>query len=274
MLRVAGWPVKSRLTILYYHDVPDKYRFEFARQVDMLCRTAHVIPANFNGKLPSQKNCAAITFDDAFESVVRNGLPELARRSFHSTIFVPVGLIGQVPNWFADDASVTFEEPVMTAVRLKSLSSSLVALGSHSFNHLNLSQLDSERARYEIDDSRHRLAKLTDREVDLFAFPYGAYNERVIEICKSAGYKHVYTTELANVDTEVGYFVRGRVKVDPSDSQIEFFLKSNGAYRWIAFVRQIASRTFSERKQPALGPSTTGDLHGNELDSAKEGAGR
>src|SRR5262249_49799020 len=122
VLRVAGVSAKSRLIILYYHDVPDKYRFEFARQMDVLCRKAQVVPANFHGTLPPKGNCVAITFDDAFESVSRNALPELARRSFHSTIFVPVGVIGQVPGWFVDDASLTFEEAVMTAIQLKSLS--------------------------------------------------------------------------------------------------------------------------------------------------------
>jgi len=241
-LGVVGPAAASRLTILYYHDVPNKYRFEFARQMDMLCRTAHVVPANFEGKLPSKRSSVAITFDDAFESVARNALPELARRSLHSTIFVPVGLIGQVPNWFVDEATAIFEEPVMTTCQLKALPPSLVILGSHSVNHLHLSQIDTEQAKYEINESRRTLARLIERDVDLFAFPYGAYNECLIEMCKSASYNRVFTTVLGDVDTEKLDFVRGRVKVDPSDSQIEFFLKINGAYMWIATVRSIASK--------------------------------
>lgn len=241
-VHVLGLPPPSRLTILCYHNVPDEYRFEFASQMDMLRRTAHVVSADFEGKLPSKSDSIAITFDDAFESVARNALPELARRSFHSTIFVPVGLIGKVPNWFAEQAAAIFDEPVMTTCQLKALPPSLVTLGSHSTNHLHISQISAKQAEYELGESRQTLAKLIERDVDLFAFPYGAYNEPVIEMCKSAGYKHVFTTVPTHVDTEKPSFVRGRVKVDPSDSRIEFFLKIKGAYMWTTAVRSVASK--------------------------------
>ena len=41
---------------------------------------------------------------------LENALPELARRSFHATIFVPAAVIGRAPKWPADDPSMTFEE--------------------------------------------------------------------------------------------------------------------------------------------------------------------
>src|SRR5262245_52004209 len=138
--------------------------------MDMLCRTAQVVPANFHGALPPKGNCVAITFDDAFESVSRNALPELARRSFHSTIFVPVGVIGQVQSWFVDDASLTFKEAVMTAIRLKLLSPSLVTLGSHSINHLHLPELDSKEASNEIKKSRLNLTRIIGRKVTYLLF--------------------------------------------------------------------------------------------------------
>jgi peptidoglycan/xylan/chitin deacetylase (PgdA/CDA1 family) len=210
--------------------------------MDTLSRTSHIVPANFEGELPPKKNSVAITFDDAFESVARNAVPELARRSFQATIFVPVDLIGKVPNWSTDHPSVILEEPVMTAAELKALPPTIVAIGSHSLSHPQLSQIDARQAQSEIRDSRHRLVEIIERDVDLFAFPYGDYNEPVIKMCKSAGYSRVFSVVPADVDTEKSNFIRGRIKADPWDSPMEFFLKSHGAYAWMPTVRRSLRR--------------------------------
>ena len=103
-LRLAGRPSAQRLTILYYHGVSPEYRPGFARQMDTLHRRARILPASHRGELPSGRKCVAITFDDAFTSILENALPELARHSFHSTIFVPVGWIGRTPGWVMKDS--------------------------------------------------------------------------------------------------------------------------------------------------------------------------
>ena len=59
----------------------------------------------------------------------------------------------------------------------------------------------------------------------------------VVELCKLAGYRYVYAADAIKVkDTEFN-FVRGRIKVDPSDGEFEFFLKINGAYKWTSIIR-------------------------------------
>ena len=241
-LRTSARSPAPRLIILYYHGVEDSYRFEFARQMDVLLDLAHVVPADFNGVLLSDKINVAITFDDAFESVADNALPELACRSFHSTIFVPVGVLGREPNWHIDDSSMTDRQVVMTAERLKALDPALVAIGSHGLFHFHLSALDEDQAKADIDRSRHELEALVGREVNLFAFPYGDYDERVLELCKSAGYRYVYCTVLMRRDARYSNFLRDRVKADPSDSPMEFFLKIHGAYSWTDVIRAIAIR--------------------------------
>src|ERR1700681_3334394 len=103
-LRLAGQPSTKRLTILYSHGVSPEHRLSFARQMDAPRRGAYILPASFRGELPSGRKCVAITFDDAFTSVAENALPELARHSLHSTIFVPVGWIGRTPGWVMEDS--------------------------------------------------------------------------------------------------------------------------------------------------------------------------
>lgn len=242
ILRIAGRSVAPRLTILYYHGVSDSNVLKFVRQMDSLLRSANIVPANFIGTLPSDKINVAITFDDAFKSTAENALPALAARSFHCTIFVPVGLIGREPNWETEDRSAIFQEVVMTSEQLKALSRTLVSLGSHGVSHARLSMINRSQARYEIEQSRYKLMDITGCEVDQFAFPYGDCDECLIEMCKSAGYRHVYTSEYKSIHVENYSLLRGRIKVDPFDSRIEFFLKIRGAYSWLSVVRLIKSK--------------------------------
>ncbi|WP_198026699.1 polysaccharide deacetylase family protein [Bradyrhizobium sp. ARR65] len=234
-LRLTGRPSTQRLTILYYHGVSPKHRHSFARQMDALRRSAFVLPASYRGDLPSGKKCVAITFDDAFVSVAENALPELARRSFHSTIFVPVGWMGRTPGWaMKGEAAPELAEVVMAPEQLNALDTSLVALASHSVSHPLMTRLDSKRARRELEESRARLAELSGRKIVDFSFPYGDHDASIVAMCRAAGYETAYSIMAQEVDTTGLEILRGRTKVEPSDGPMEFFLKFDGAYEWTA----------------------------------------
>jgi len=243
-LHLAARPSTQRLTILYYHGVSPEHRRNFARQIDALHRGACILPASHRGELPSGSKCVAITFDDAFTSVAENALPELARHSLHSTIFVPVGWIGRTPGWvmknsepaLAAAANPELTEVVMSSEQLNGLNASLVSLESHSVTHPSMLELDAKRARSEIEDSRHRLAELSGREILGFSFPYGDHDASTVAMCRAAGYETAYSITAQEVDTTSSELLRGRTKVDPSDGPIEFFLKFNGAYQWMGYT--------------------------------------
>jgi peptidoglycan/xylan/chitin deacetylase (PgdA/CDA1 family) len=242
VLRAVGRAPDPRLVILYYHGITQTYRHDFARQMQSLRRRALVFPANFQGSLPSGKPNVAITFDDAYVSVADNALPELAARGFHSTIFVPVGSLGNHPDWAREDNALSSDEVVMSAERIGALSSPLVTLGSHSITHPRLSRMNLNDARREIEGSRDKLQHLTRGHIRLFAFPYGDHDASTVDLCRTAGYDYVFSIVPQPVKTEESNFVRGRVQVEPFDWPLEFFLKYNGAYAWASYVSSIKRR--------------------------------
>jgi peptidoglycan/xylan/chitin deacetylase (PgdA/CDA1 family) len=239
VLQALGRSPKQKLVILYYHGIPHAYRSNFVRQMASLHRAARVSPAFYRGSLPLGKQNVAITFDDAYVSVAENALPELARRGFHSTVFVPVGSLGARPSWKMENGSLDSTEIVMPAEQIASLPSSLVTLGSHSITHPHLSRMQSEDAQKEIEDSRDQLHKLARQDVRLFAFPYGDHDASTVELCRAAGYDYVFSIVPRAVDTASSDFVRGRVQVEPFDGPLEFFLKYSGAYGWISYVSSL-----------------------------------
>ena len=262
LLRLAGRSSAQRLTVLYYHGVLPGERTAFARQMETLRRAARVFPTSYRGRLPPGKKCVAITFDDAFASVAENAVPELVKHSFHATIFVPVGWLGRAPGWAMEQdalarrsaAGPEVTELVMSSDDLKALPASLVSLGSHSMTHPPISALDAERARTEIADSRQQLAELSGREIVEFSFPYGDYNASALAMCRAAGYQVAYSIKPQEVDPSASELLRGRTKVDLSDSPIEFYLKFNGAYEWSGYAALVmkALRWACRRQVPKI----------------------
>jgi peptidoglycan/xylan/chitin deacetylase (PgdA/CDA1 family) len=260
VLRLAGRSPDPRLVILYYHGIPDAYRSNFVRQLESIRRKARVVPASHRGSLPSGKPNVAITFDDAYVSVAKNALPALTARGFHSTIFVPTGTLGGPPPWSMEDGSPDSFEIVMPAEQVARLPSALVAVGSHSRTHPRLSRLASSDAREEIERSRLELENLTTQEVRLFAFPYGDHDASTVELCRVAGYEAVFSTTPIPVDTTGSGLVRGRVKVDPFDGRLEFFLKYNGAYAWAPYVSSLKRKLRNYKASPAAQKLSPGQL--------------
>jgi peptidoglycan/xylan/chitin deacetylase (PgdA/CDA1 family) len=252
---VLGWPVsalanlvgietRQRLVILYYHDIPTATRARFARQMDKLMRRATVVGADWRGG-PVKGRVCAITFDDAFISVVDNALPELTKRQLPCTIFVPVGVLGRAPDWTME-TNCAAVEVVADRELISSLPSPLVTLGAHTLTHPFLSRLPRHAARAEVEGSRELLSAITGQDVRLLSFPYGDYDEEVAAMCKTAGYDLVYGIVPTTVYPRDGEFIRGRVAVGPDDSDLEFFLKMSGGYWWMSLASTL--------KQACLAP--------------------
>ena len=239
LYRLSGRPARDRMVILYYHSVPPASRANFARQLDILAARATVVPADYCGSNARGRHNVAITFDDAFTSVWENALPELRTRGMPATIFVPMGSLGRPPAWEMEDEPVDSCGVVATADALRSMTSELVQLGAHTLTHPHLTRLQLEDARAEIAGCREQMETIFGIKIRHFAFPYGDHNAAITELCREAGYEHVYTVLPKTVDPSSDEFVRGRVLVDPADRSLEFYLKMSGAYAWMVHASAL-----------------------------------
>jgi len=225
------------LNILYYHGITADCVAGFARQMRQLAGWARVVRADWTGDgIADARPAVAITFDDAFDSVLDRALPILAEFRFPCTIFVPTGHVGQLPSW---NSAVVSDERVASADRLARLDADLVTLGSHTETHPHLPSLPADAIRRELTRSADFLTALTGEQPRLFAFPYGARGEQSEAACRELGYERVFTIEPIPVVFADGAFARGRVAVEPWDGRLEFFLKATGCYRWMPWVSTV-----------------------------------
>lgn len=189
----------TRIPILMYH-----YVREVDASTDPLGYSLSVTPANFAAQLETiarlgytpvtmaealaclqgAAGCpprpVALTFDDGYADAYSAALPLLRERGFAATFYIVADFVGQ-PGY-------------MTMEQLRELAAAGMEIGAHSVSHPDLTALDEATARYEINESRQRVAALTGAPVTSFCYPAGRYNPLVRALVQEAGFTSAVTT--------------------------------------------------------------------------------
>jgi len=227
-----------RLVILCYHNVRTEERHAFAWQMDELLRAGSPVDLDEARTDSLEDLLVAVTFDDGFTEIRRNALPELEERGIPSTIFVPSGNLGCRPMWNQGRDGWSEEDRIFTLEELRDLALPLVRIGSHTVSHADLTKLGTEEALRELCRSKEVLENILGTPVDFVAFPYGANTEHLVELARSSGYRFGLTNEPEVMRPGRSGFLLGRIRVDPSDWKIEFWLKVRGVYEvFVPFQR-------------------------------------
>jgi len=225
--------------ILYYHSVPEKHLQGFIKQMDYLKKKTIPVPIYFKSISNNNKKYSSVTFDDAFQNVFNNAIPELYKRKIHAIIFVPAGNLGETPKWLLHSGHDDMNENITTAKQLSELNDEYITIGSHTMNHPHLPDLSDEKAFAEVHDSKVFLEKILPYQIKFIAFPYGEYNEKILNLCKSVGYEQVFTIEPISPYSSVYNYVRGRIEINPWDWRLEYQLKILGAYCWMQYASKL-----------------------------------
>lgn len=84
---------------------------------------------------------------------------------------------------------------MMSAGQVKEMASAGVEFGSHLLNHTRLTDMTPTEQVEQLEQSRQGLEALIDAPVLSIAYPYGAYDDAVIERTRAAGYRYGVTTD-------------------------------------------------------------------------------
>ncbi len=137
-------------------------------------------------QLPLPKKSVVITFDDGYKDNYSYAYPLLKRYGFTATIFLVVDCIGQMSNW--QGATGDMAAPLMSWPEILEMQAEGIEFGSHTHSHAWLPLLDTVAITYEVEDSKRALAAQLGMEVNLFAYPYEALDERTGPLVKQSGY--------------------------------------------------------------------------------------
>ncbi len=151
--------------------------------------TVRDVAAWQRGERGLPKRAIAITFDDAYESVVHEAVPRLAQFGWPATVYVVTSCIGGTNSW-DDQAPPT---TLLDASALRALGAAGFEIGSHSRLHRRIRGLDERSATSELAGSRQDLENAVASSVESFAFPYGTHDQLALDRVQRAGYRAACT---------------------------------------------------------------------------------
>jgi peptidoglycan/xylan/chitin deacetylase (PgdA/CDA1 family) len=233
---LVGTKRRSKVVILMYHSIPRERLPEFQRQVQRMNRIGRILPLDKLEEAPGGERSFAITFDDGYRSTVENGLALLEEMGIPSTMFIPSGSLGRRLQGAGDTTHGYYHDSEDTVIDESSLRNLSLEIGSHSVSHRRLTQLPSDEALKELEDSKQSLEKILEKPVRFMSFPYNSYDDHVLSLSRLSGYEKVFAAApIPDNHPEAGYLF-GRIDISPQDWPVESLLKLQGAYNWLCIA--------------------------------------
>jgi len=187
--------------IVTYHRVNNYDEESLTVQVDEFDRMMHQICSNYNvislhtlieqikNKRAIEPKTVVITFDDGYKDNYQYAAPILDKYQIPATFFIASGYINtdKVFEW---DRNSKVRHPMMTWDEVRELSQMGFDIGAHTMNHINLGKAPINIARNEIKGSKTHIEKEINKQIKLFAFPFGrkdCIRDEIIEVVKEEG---------------------------------------------------------------------------------------
>jgi peptidoglycan/xylan/chitin deacetylase (PgdA/CDA1 family) len=196
---------------------------------------------------PARGRVLAVTFDDAYRSVLELGLPILDRLGLVATVFAVTDLIGSerpmqwpgIDRWLGGPHER--ELMPMSWPELRTLTDAGWEIGSHTGCHPHLTEIDDDALQDELAHSKAACEDHLDGPCTSLAYPYGNFDARVVTATAGAGYRAAATLPSRQHAREalewprVGVYhkdddMRFRLKVSPSIAR----LRRSAAWDYLA----------------------------------------
>ncbi|WP_231489956.1 polysaccharide deacetylase family protein [Pedobacter sp. Leaf170] len=178
---------------------PDKFR----EHIKMLADSGYhsVLPDQlydylvYGKKLPEKP--IMITFDDTDEDQFTVGNSTLKKHGFKGVYFIMTVSIGR-------KGRINY----MTKEQIKQLSDEGNTIASHTYDHKNFAQFKDEDWKAQIDEPTKKLAQITGKKVEYFAYPYGVYKAANLPKLKEHGFKAAFILSTARDENYPLYTIR------------------------------------------------------------------
>jgi peptidoglycan/xylan/chitin deacetylase (PgdA/CDA1 family) len=141
----------------------------------------------------STANRFVISFDDGYESVLLHGAEQIKARGFNAIEFLVADRLGQRNEW--DLGVDNTMERLMDRTQVQEWLSLGFEIGAHTLSHPRLSRIPLTQAKNEIVSSKKKLEDLFGTPVKHFAYPWGDYNDAIVDLVREAGFETACTCD-------------------------------------------------------------------------------
>lgn len=157
--------------------------------------TSENFVAWLEGRGTLDENTFVLTFDDGFHGIYEHAFPLLSDMGWSATIFLVTSLIGKEDEWSRRENPSGKTYPLLGFREIDEMARAGFSFQSHSRTHSDLTKLTGIALTDELTGARRDLEDLLGRPVSYLAYPYGRYDERVLEITQSAGYTAAFSVQ-------------------------------------------------------------------------------
>ena len=165
-----------------------------------------------------------ITFDDGYKSIYNFLFEYLIKNKISTLLFV-------CPKFVELD-----HKDYINLQELKKLhDTGLVEIGSHSYDHVKLTECDDQNLEYQLYQSKNWLEKNLSTKINSISYPFGDVDDRVEAYARKAGYEFGFTTNFNCIKRKSNYLRLSRIDVWSHDDFKTLYSKIKGKWNWLSF---------------------------------------
>jgi len=170
----------------FYHHIFDDERPGFARQLDFMASHGDFIGLDdavnmLESGAPISGRYFCVSFDDGFKNWITNAVPILLDHGVPAAFFVAAGYIGTSVErdrekllGFYDNRDLLME--FLSWDDCREMADAGMTIGSHTMNHVHLTDLDDDGVEAELADSKQLIEAELGRACVHFCCPFGRAN--------------------------------------------------------------------------------------------------
>lgn len=225
--RLIGTP--TGIPILTYHGTPaersHRWWHDFTGQMSLLSdlgyevvTLADVVDHVTQGKARDRRG-VAITFDDGWRNILDVGLPELARRGWPATVFIPTSFLDR--------------RPFVTRTELRDIAAQGFEIGNHTHTHPDVATISPDALREELGRCSQELAEVVGRPPRFFCYPFGRYDPISRDVVARFGFAGACAGRYDFNRPGGDPFVLRRVLQEPGEGTKELRARLAGGYGFL-----------------------------------------
>ena len=228
-LSVSNIQTASSIPVLMYHHIgelpkgSDQIRAgltiskdEFSQQLNQLYNNGYRTVTlrefmnflEYNESLPDKS--IMITFDDGYKDAFENAIPLLQEHSYKAVFAIITNFIDRPEYATWGDVSLAYQNGF--------------DIVSHSQTHFDAYNVDAERLREEMAQSRQDIFDHLYFWTDVFIYPFGHFTLEEEKIASNLGFRAAFTTKPGLVSFGTNRFELPRVRVSPGSWKNTFDL--------------------------------------------------
>jgi peptidoglycan/xylan/chitin deacetylase (PgdA/CDA1 family) len=257
-----------RIPVLMYHRIGDAHNAweaKYCVSPQLFSEHMHMLATHgmracaiddfivwLNGGRSLPKGSFLLTFDDGFLGVYEHAAPVLGKLRWPATVFLVSQLIGKEDEWCRADNPSGATYPLLSLEHIRSMRTHGFSFHSHTRQHADLPTLSDAQLKDELSGSKQDLEALLGEPVLYLAYPFGHYDEHVLNLAKQAGYAAAFSVQpgfnrvsadrfrIRRLDifgTDTPAILMRKIKFGSNDGSIQNVLR----YYWARFWRRLGA---------------------------------